>query len=54
MLPIFDAIQQKEVGGIDDLCPVKVIETADPDVNWAAEEGLPSGIVCCYKALVLT
>ncbi len=53
MLPIFDSIQQKLVGGNDDLHPVKVI-AADPDVDWAAEEGLPSGMVCCYKALVLT
>ena len=53
MLPIFDSIQQKLVRGNDDLHPVKVI-AADPDVDWAAEEGLPSGMVCCYKALVLT
>ena len=44
MLPIFDAIQQKEVGGNDDLRPVKVI-AADPDVDWAAEEGMPLSMV---------
>ena len=53
MLPIFDSIQQKLVGGIDDLCPVKVIETADPDVNWAAEEGLPSGMVSLHHYVAL-
>jgi hypothetical protein len=42
---ISDVIQQKEVGGYDDLCPVEVIETADPDVNWAAKECMPSGMV---------
>ena len=42
---ISDVIQQKEVGGNDDLCPVEVIETADPDVDWAAKEGRPSGMV---------
>jgi hypothetical protein len=50
MLPIFDAIQQKEVGGNDDVCPVKVIKTADPDVDWA-EEGMPSGMVSPHMLL---
>jgi hypothetical protein len=45
LIPIFDVIQQKEVGENDDVCPVKVIETADLDADWAAEEGVPNGMV---------
>jgi hypothetical protein len=41
-----------EVGGNDDLRPVKVIETADPHVDWAAEEGMPLGMVRCYRTLL--
>jgi hypothetical protein len=51
LFPIFDDIQQKEVGGNDDLHPVEVIITACPDVNWAAKEGMPSGIVSLYHDL---
>jgi hypothetical protein len=47
LFPIFDIIQQKEVGGYDDLLPVEVIPS-EPDVNWAAKEGRPSGIVRLY------
>ena len=49
LFPIFDVTQQKEVGVNDDLQPVEVIETAYPDVNWAAKEGMPSGIVSLYN-----
>ena len=52
--PIFDVIQQKEVGGNDDLYPVEVIETAFPDVNWAAKEGMPSGTVSHYNDVSLS
>ena len=52
--PIFDVIQQKEVGGNDDLYPVEVIETACPDVNWAAKEGMPSGTVSQYHDVSLS
>ena len=48
LFPIFDVIQQKEVGGNDDLHPVEVIETACPDVKLAAKEGMPSGTVSLY------
>ena len=41
---ISDVLWQKEVGG-NDLCPVEVIETADPYVDWAAEEGILSDMV---------
>jgi hypothetical protein len=37
-------MQQKEVGGNDDLHPVKVI-TADTHAEWSAKEGVPSGMV---------
>jgi hypothetical protein len=37
-------MQQKEVGGNDNLHPVKVI-TADTHVEWSAKEGVPSGMV---------
>jgi hypothetical protein len=43
--------QEEEVGGIDDLCPVKIIETADPDVDWVTKEGVPSSMVRCYRTL---
>ena len=41
---ISDVLREKEVGG-NHLCPVKVIETADPNVDWAATEGMPTGMV---------
>ena len=37
-------MQQKEVGGNDDLHPVKVI-TADTHAEWSAKESVPSGMV---------
>ena len=40
----FFAMQQKEVGGNDDLFPVKVI-TADTHGGWSAKAGVPSGMV---------
>jgi hypothetical protein len=46
-----NTIQQKEVGGYDDLHPLEVIETADPDVDWAAKGGMPSSMVRCYRTL---
>ena len=49
LFPISDVIQQKKVGGKDDLNLVEVVETACPDVKWAAKEGMFCGIVSlCY------
>jgi|LakMenE01Jun11ns_1017448.scaffolds.fasta_scaffold8494884_1 hypothetical protein len=54
LFPIFDVIQQKGVGGNDDLYPLKVIEIACPDVKWAAKEGMPSSMVRCYHDVSLS
>ena len=51
---ISDVIQQKEVGGNENLHPVEVIETACPDVKWAAKEGMPSGTVSLYHDVSLS
>ena len=48
LFPIFDVIQQKGVGGNDDLYPMKVIETADP------KEGMPSVMVSLYHDVSLS
>ncbi len=44
LFPISASIQQKEVGGKEDLRPMKVI-TADPHEEWAAVKGVPGGMV---------
>jgi hypothetical protein len=38
-LRIFDAIQQEQVGGNEDLCPMKVI-TVGLQAEWVAKEGM--------------
>jgi hypothetical protein len=46
-----DTTQEKEVGGNDVIRPLEVIETADPDAEWVAKEGMPSSMVRCYRTL---
>jgi hypothetical protein len=41
---ISDSLQQKDIGGKEDLCPMNVI-TADPCVDWAHKEGAISVMV---------